>query len=236
MKESVVKGFIGTLLVWSLLSSHGSEALTPARHAARHPAIRFHIVRTEQWFRKHRVNVLLAYPVVTGLPNPSVQVEVNQLLRDAYPPGGLAAYLRPQVTTLDPGEGIHLDGTSSVKLLRGHIMSVYYEGMDYLTRHGKFIGAYPNNLYSSVTVDLRAGRVVHLRDLFRRSDWRKKLDNLIVREVHRTVPELDTASIREAVAAHRYNFYLTSDNLHIFNIFDVHALSGAQVDISRRAL
>ncbi|MDQ2730127.1 MAG: hypothetical protein M3Y56_00585 [Armatimonadota bacterium] len=233
-----MKGLVETLLIGSLFSMTGIKAaVSAARPAGSPPVLRFQIVHTDKWFRSHHIHALLPYPVITGMRDLQVEREVNRNLRDACPPGGMAGYLRSEMARPNPNEVIHMDGYSSVKLLRGHFMSVYYEETDFPTRNGEFIrDSNINRSYSSITVDLRTGRVVHLSDLFHSLGWRDKLDSLIVREVRRTVDWMDESSVRESVEKHLYDFYLTGDKIYIYNIFNQHAGAGFEVAISRQAV
>lgn len=150
--------------------------------------------------------------------------------------GGINARLKAFVTERDPNKfekedpefyaGNHYteEVNSEVTLLDNNFVSVMLYRMGMLQR-----AAHPSNEYAGITISMKSGKVVTLKDLLK-PGHEKKLYELIAAKSLKEEPDLQIDDHKT------WDFVLTKDGVRFINLVEGHAVASYTVDLTWKEL
>lgn len=173
--------------------------LLPAVTAAAQPASPVTVVERQVPVSRYT----LTLPQLTGLSDRSVELSLNDLVRDA-----VREYILRSSYDFDP---------AGIDVWTSQEMQPYYRGdlVSFGVRVYSYIqgGAHPNNELRAFTVDTKTGKVYKLADLFASPNYQQVLDSKIKTQLAATEIQ---HHFFEGVQPEDIDFYLTDTSLVMF--------------------
>jgi len=174
------------------------------------------------------------YPELVSLPDRNTKAEINQyIFNDLVKTDNPDCADNADLSQLGKDESYSIDLNYKVTYNQGSLLSVKVSGLGTSLRNGTIDAAHPSKIYKSYNYDLKTGKLLRFQDLFVNDrGFISKIDQSIARQYPNINPiSCDNTNLHPDICKGDYEFYISGNNLVIFNIFDNFVAGSVEAEI-----